>query len=139
MANRMNLSSRSEHFGGPGAGSEAQLVNWAQSNRFKRCKYLVWFVETRQLGSERWPWLGECSLAFVEEAVHSMSPVTLPNYEGDSAKIVSSAGSNTMQISGDSVSPPYHHVHVRKSSSPIPAHPETQIPIDTKHTSPKKC
>ena len=45
-----------------------------------------------------------------------------PNHEGDDAKIVSSAGSNTMQISGDNVSPPYHHVHARKSSSPVPAY-----------------
>jgi hypothetical protein len=69
-----------------------------------------------------------------------MSPATPPNYEGDSAKIVSSTASNTMQMPGDNVSPPYHHhVHARKSSSPIPAHTKTsQIPLDTKHTSPKK-
>ena len=44
----------------------------------------------------------------------------------------------TMQISGDNVPPPYHHAHICKSSSPIPAHPKTQTSIDTKHTSPKK-
>jgi hypothetical protein len=68
---------------------------------------------------------------------NSISPTTPPNYEGDSAKIVSSAGSNTMQIPGGTISPPYHHVHTRKSSSPIPAHTKTHS-IDTKHTSPKK-
>jgi hypothetical protein len=67
-----------------------------------------------------------------------MSPATPPNYEGDTAKIVSSAGSNLMQISGDNISPPYHHHHTRKSSSPIPAHPKSQMTLDTKHTSPKK-
>ena len=74
----------------------------------------------------------------VPSPANSMSPATPPNYEGDSAKIVSSATSNTMQIPGDNVSPPYHHVHARKSSSPIPVHPKTQTSIDTKHTSPKK-
>ena len=34
---------------------------------------------------------------------NSMSPVTSPNYEDDSMKIVSSATSNTMQILGDNV------------------------------------
>lgn len=72
----------------------------------------------------------------VPSPANSMSPVTPPNYEGDTAKIVSSAGSNTMHISG--VSPPYHHVHTRKSSSPISAHPKAHISIDTKHISPKK-
>jgi hypothetical protein len=75
----------------------------------------------------------------VPSPANSMSPVTPPNYEGDSAKIVSSAGSNTMQISGDNVSPPYHHhVHTRKSSSPLSAHTKSHASIDTKHTSPKK-
>jgi hypothetical protein len=76
----------------------------------------------------------------VPSPANSMSPATPPNYEGDSAKIVSSAASNTMQIPGDNISPPYHHhVHARKSSSPIPAHTKTsQISLDTKHTSPKK-
>ena len=32
-----------------------------------RASYRSW--KTRQLGSERRPWLGECFLAFVEEAV----------------------------------------------------------------------
>ena len=63
---------------------------------------------------------------------------TPPNYEGDSAKIVSSGVSNTMQILGDNVSPPYHHLHVCKSSSPMPAHTKMHSSIDTKHTSPKK-
>ena len=73
----------------------------------------------------------------VPSPVDAMSPATPPNYEGDTAKIVSSAGSNLMQISGDNISPPYHHhVHTRKSSSPIPAHPKSQIAPDTKHTSP---
>jgi len=74
----------------------------------------------------------------IPSSANSMSPVTPPNYEDNSAKIVSPTGSNTMQISGDNVSPPYHHVHARKSSSPIPTHTESQISIDTKHTSPKK-
>jgi hypothetical protein len=73
----------------------------------------------------------------IPSPANSMSPATPPNYEGDSAKIVSSAGSNTMQIPGGNISPPYHHVHARKSSSPIPAHTKTHS-IDTKHTSPKK-
>jgi hypothetical protein len=45
---------------------------------------------------------------------------------------------HTMHISSDNISPPYHHIHARKSSSPIPAHTKTQITIDTKHTSPKE-
>jgi len=61
----------------------------------------------------------------VPSPANSMSPATPPNYEGDSAKIVSSATSKMMQISGDNVSPPYHHVHARKSSSPILVHPIT--------------
>ena len=64
----------------------------------------------------------------VPSLASSMSPVTPPSYEGDSVKIISSDGSNTMQIPGDNVSPPHHHVHARKSSSPIPAHTKTQIP-----------
>jgi hypothetical protein len=75
----------------------------------------------------------------IPSPANSMSPVTPPNYEGDSAKIVSSAGSHTMQISGESVSPPYHHAHTRKSSSPISAHPaKTHAPIEAKHPSPKR-
>lgn len=74
----------------------------------------------------------------VPSPANSMSPVTPPNYEGDTAKIVSSTGSNTMHISSDNISPPYHHVHARKSSSPIPAYTKSQISLDTKHTSPKR-
>ena len=75
----------------------------------------------------------------VPSPVDSMSPAAPPNYKGDTAMIVSSAGSNPMRISGDNISPPYHHhVHTRKSSSPIPARPKSQMTIDTKHTSPKK-
>lgn len=59
---------------------------------------------------------------------NSTPPVTPPNYQGDSAKIVSSVGFNTMQIPGNN----------GKSSSLIPAHTKAHIPIDTKHTSPKK-
>jgi hypothetical protein len=66
-----------------------------------------------------------------------MSPKTPHDTSRSNAKIVSSGGSNTMQIPGDHVSPPYHHVHTRKSSSPIPTHQKSQH-IDTKHTSPKK-
>ena len=40
----------------------------------------------------------------VPSPVNSMSPVTLPNYEGDSMKIVLSAGCNTIHILGDNVS-----------------------------------
>ena len=47
-----------------------------------------------------------------------MPPITLLNYKGDNAKIVS-VGSNTMQISGGNVSSSYRHAHTRKSSSPI--------------------
>jgi hypothetical protein len=75
----------------------------------------------------------------VPSPAKSTSPVTPPNYEGDSAEIISSTGLNTMHISGDNISPPYHHhVHTRKSSSPIPAHSKPHASIDTKHTSPKK-
>jgi len=69
----------------------------------------------------------------VPSPANSMSPVTPPNYEGNSAKIVFSAGPNTMQILGDSVSPPHHHIHALKSSLPIPTYTKTQIHIDTKH------
>ena len=65
-----------------------------------------------------------------------MSPVAPPNYESDNAKIVSSAGSNTMQIPDDNVSPPYHHVRTRKSPSQYRR--TRNIPIYTKHTSSKK-
>jgi len=61
-----------------------------------------------------------------------------PNYEGDSADIVSSARFTAMQILGDRVSPPYHHVHARTSSSPIPVYMKAQILVDAKRTSPKK-
>jgi hypothetical protein len=75
----------------------------------------------------------------IPSPANSMSPVTPPNYEGDTAKIVSSAGSSIMQIPGDNVSPPYHHVHTRKSSSPISAHPtKSHASIDAKHPSPKR-
>jgi len=64
----------------------------------------------------------------VPSPANSMSPATPPNYEGDSAKIVSSTGSNTMQIPGSNISPPYH-VHRRKSSLPISAaHQKTVKP-----------
>ena len=43
-----------------------------------------------------------------------------------------------MQIFGDNVSPPYHNVHTRKSSSPIPAHTKTHSSIDTRHSSHKR-
>ena len=51
-----------------------------------------------------------------------MSPATPPNCKGDSAKIIYSGGSNTMQISGDSILPPNPHVHARKPSLLILAH-----------------
>ena len=70
------------------------------------------------------------SYSNIPSLANSMSLVTPPNYESDSTDIVSSAGSNTMQLSGDNISPPHHHVHARKSSSPIPAHMKTQTPID---------
>jgi hypothetical protein len=63
-----------------------------------------------------------------------MSPVNPLNPSRSNAKVVSSTGSNTMQIPGDIVSPPYHHVHARKSSSLVMAHTKN----DTKHTSPKR-
>jgi len=70
---------------------------------------------------------------------NSMSPATVPNYGGDTAKIVFSAGSNPMYISGDDIFPPcHHHVHTRESSLPMPVHPKSQMTLDTKHTSPKK-
>ena len=78
------------------------------------------------------------SCSNVPSPANSVSPATPPNYEGDGAGIVSSGGSNTMQIFSDNVSPPYHHIHARKSSSPIPAHTKTHSSIDTKHISPKR-
>jgi hypothetical protein len=74
----------------------------------------------------------------VPSLANLMSPIMLPNYKGDSVKIVSSTRSHTMHILDDNVSPPYHHVHTRKLSSPIPVHTKTQIPLETKHTLPKK-
>jgi hypothetical protein len=53
---------------------------------------------------------------------------------GQQCEIFSSAGSNTMQRSGDSVSPPYHHVHARKSTSPIPAPTKTHAPLSSTPT-----
>ena len=70
---------------------------------------------------------------------NSMSPATPPNYEGNRAKIVSSATANTMQVFGDDVSPPYHHVHTRKSSSPIPVHPKTQTSQTQRTCRRRKC
>ena len=66
-----------------------------------------------------------------------MSPMTPLNYEGDNVKIVLST-LNTMQILGDNISPPYHHVHAQKSSSPIPVHLKMQTSIDMKCVSLKK-
>jgi hypothetical protein len=77
-------------------------------------------------------------LSDVSSPANSMSPATPVDTSRSNAKIVSSAGSNTMQIPGDNVSPPYHHhVHTRKSSSPIPAHQKHQH-VDMKRPSPKK-
>jgi hypothetical protein len=73
----------------------------------------------------------------VSSPANSVSPVTPADLTCSTAKIVSSAGSSTMQI-GDNASPPYHHAHTRKSSSPIPAHQKRPISLDTKYTSPKK-
>jgi hypothetical protein len=64
--------------------------------------------------------------------------ITPPNYKGYGVKIILSAGSNTMHILGDNISPQYHHIYTWGLSSPIPVHMKTQIPLDTKHTSPKK-
>jgi len=69
---------------------------------------------------------------------HSLPDQFPPNYKGDSTKIVSSARSNTIQISGNNISPLCYRVHAHGSSSPILAHTKVQIPIDTKHTSPEK-
>ena len=71
----------------------------------------------------------------IPSPANSMPLVTPPNREGDSAKTVSPAVSNIVQMPGDDVSPPYHHVHTRKSSSSTPAHPRTHTSTDTKHTS----
>ena len=38
----------------------------------------------------------------------------------------------------DNVSPPYHHVRTRESSSLPSAHPKMRTSMDTKHTSPRK-
>lgn len=78
------------------------------------------------------------SYSNVPSPENSMSPVPPPNYEGDTEKIVSSTGSNMLHISSNSISPPCHHIHARKSSSPTPVHMKTQISLDTKHTSPKR-
>ena len=43
-----------------------------------------------------------------------------------------------MQISGDNISPPYHHAHTRKSSSQIRMHMKAHIPIRTNHASPEE-
>ena len=53
----------------------------------------------------------------------STSPVALPNYYGDTVKIISSAGSNLMQMSGRNIppSPPYHCVHMSKYSISYPS------------------
>ena len=60
----------------------------------------------------------------VPPPVDSMSPATPPNYEGDTAKIVSSTGSNQMQISGGNTSPfipaPRSHVQVSFASTNPP-------------------
>lgn len=53
------------------------------------------------------------SCSNIPSPANSMSPVAPPNHEGDSTKIVSSAGSNAIQISGDGVSPQYHHLRTR--------------------------
>ena len=71
----------------------------------------------------------------VPSPTNSMSSATLPNYEGDSAKIVSPAMSNMVQIPGDNTSPPYH-AFTRKVL--VPMHSKTQTSIDMKYTSPKK-
>jgi hypothetical protein len=68
----------------------------------------------------------------------SISPVTPPNYEGDNAKIVSSMGSNTMQISGDNVSPPHYHMHSVSRKSPPPTIHSKSHSTDAKHSSPTK-
>jgi hypothetical protein len=53
--------------------------------------------------------------------------MTPPNYEGDSAKIISSGRSNTMQVLGDNVSLPYHHTRAQivlaNTSSPEDSDP----------------
>jgi hypothetical protein len=78
------------------------------------------------------------SSPIVFEHLLPMSPVTPPNYEGDNAKIVSSAGPNNIQILGDNV-PTIHIVHIRKLSSQIPVHTgTTRILLDTNHTSSMK-
>ena len=68
------------------------------------------------------------------------SPVNLtsPNYESDTATIISFTRSSVIHLSSDNIPPPYHHAHARKSSSPIPAHTKTKISLDTKHTLPKR-
>ena len=65
-------------------------------------------------------------------------PVIPPNHVDDSANVVSSVRSNIMHILSDNVSLLYHHIQAHKPSLPIPACTKTQIPLDTKHTSPKK-
>jgi hypothetical protein len=75
----------------------------------------------------------------VSSPTNSMSPATPPNRGPPThIKIVSSAGSNTMPIPGENVSPPYTHVHARKPSPPVPSHHKKSFPIDTKHFLPNK-
>lgn len=68
----------------------------------------------------------------------SMSPVTPPNYDDHNAKIVSSTGSNTMQISSDNISPPRYHSIPRKSPSPMIASHHKSHSADAKHSPPVK-
>ncbi|KAF9641840.1 hypothetical protein BDM02DRAFT_3194459 [Thelephora ganbajun] len=45
------------------------------------------------------------------------SPITTPNSKGNSTKMVSSAGPNTMQVPGDNASLPYRHVNDHTSAA----------------------
>ena len=67
---------------------------------------------------------------------NSMPASPYPTTRVTVRRFISSTGSNTTQILGDNVLPPYPHVHARKSSLLIPAHTKTQIPQDTKHVAP---
>ena len=69
----------------------------------------------------------------IPSPANSMSLVTPSDHAGDTAKTVSSTGLNATQTPGNNISPPYHLAHMRKSSSPITAHPtKSHNPIGTK-------
>jgi hypothetical protein len=66
----------------------------------------------------------------------SMSPGTPPDYDDHNAKMVSSMGLNTIQISSDYISPPRYHSIPWKSPSPMITSHHKSHSADVKHSSP---